>query len=36
MLVHEGAVAHADAVHVGRGPELFALKRRHCGSIAGR
>jgi hypothetical protein len=34
MLVHEGAIPHADAVHVGRGPELFALKRRHRGSMS--
>lgn len=29
MLVHDGAVPHADLVHVGSRPELFALKRRH-------
>ncbi|KAJ3501830.1 hypothetical protein NM208_g16856 [Fusarium decemcellulare] len=33
MLVHDGAVPHADLVHVGRGPELFALKRRHRGAL---
>ena len=34
VLVHEVAVPHADTVHVGRGPELFALKCRHRGSIS--
>jgi hypothetical protein len=36
VLVHDGAVPHADLVHVGRGPELFALKRRHREVRVGR
>ena len=33
MLVHQVAISHADAVHVGRRPELLALECRHRGSL---